>query len=71
MVEETVRQMIWYKLGKRIELDADGNKMLVYISDGFAWRYFDVLYKDKLEDLRYFRVVISTDRFNVYGMTAV
>ena len=52
MVEEIVRQMIWYKLGKRIELDADGNKMLVYISDGFAWRYFDVLYKDKSEDLR-------------------
>ena len=52
MVEETVRQMRWYTLGKRTELYADGNKMFVNISGGFAWRYFDVLYKDKSEDLR-------------------
>ena len=70
MVEETARQMTWHKLGKRTELDADGNKMLVHTSDGFAWRHFDALHKDKSEDPRQPRVAISTDGFNVYGMTA-
>ena len=34
MVEETARQMTCHKLGKRTELDADGNKMMVHTSDG-------------------------------------
>ena len=44
--------------------------MLVHTSDGFAWRHFDALHKDKSEDPRQPRVAISTDGFNVYGMTA-
>ena len=70
MVEETARQMTWHKLGKRTELDADGNKMLVHTSDGFAWRHFDALHKDKSEDPRQPRIAISTHGFNMYGMTA-
>ena len=70
MVEETAREMTWHKLGKRTKLDADGNNMLVHTSDGFSWRHFDALHKDKLEDPRQPRVAINTDGFNVYGMTA-
>ena len=60
MVEETARQMTWHKLGKRTELDADGNKMLVHTSDCFAWRHFDALHKDKSKDPRQPRVAINT-----------
>ena len=41
-----------------------------HTSDGFAWRHLDALHKDKSEDPRQPRVAISTDGFNVYGMTA-
>ena len=44
MVEETARQMTWHKTGKRTELDADGNLMIVHTSDGVAWKKFDELH---------------------------
>ena len=70
MVEETARQMTWHKTGKRTELDADGNLMIVHTSDGVAWKKFDELHGDKAADLRHPRVGISTDGFSVFGMTA-
>jgi hypothetical protein len=70
MVEETARQMTWHKLGKRTELDADGNQMLVHTSDAFAWKHFDAIHHDKAADPRHPRVAISTDGFNVFGMMA-
>ena len=45
MVKETARQMTWHKTGKRTELDADGNVMMVHTSDGEAWKRFDALHK--------------------------
>ncbi len=69
MVEETARQMTWHKLGKRTELDADGNKMMVHTSDGEAWKHFDGLHQDKAADPRNPRVCIATDGFNPFGMT--
>ena len=47
MVEETARQMTWHKLGKRTELDANGEPMLVHTSDGFAWKRFDAIHHAK------------------------
>ena len=47
MVEEMARQMTWHKTGKRTELDADGNVMMVHTSDGEAWKRFDALHKEK------------------------
>ena len=70
MVEETARQMTWHKTGKRTELDADGNLMIVHTSDGVAWKKFDELHADKAADPRHPRVGISTDGFSVFGMTA-
>lgn len=70
MVEETARQMTWHKTGKRTELDADGNLMIVHTSDGVAWKKFDELHGDKAADPRHPRVGISTDGFSVFGMTA-
>ena len=47
MVEEMARQMTWHKTGKRTELNADGNVMMVHTSDGEAWKRFDALHKEK------------------------
>ena len=47
MVEEMARQMTWHKTGKRTELDADGNVMMVHTSDDEAWKRFDALHKEK------------------------
>ena len=53
MVEETARQMTWHKMGKRTELDADENVMMVHTSDGEAWKRFDALHKEKMADPRH------------------
>ena len=70
MVKETARQMTWHKTGKRTELDADGNLMMVHTSDGVAWKKFDELHADKAADPRHPRVGNNTDGFSVFGMTA-
>ena len=70
MVEETARQMTWHKTGKRTELDADGNVMMVHTSDGEAWKRFDALHKEKKADPRHPRVAVSTDGFSVFGQMA-
>ena len=58
------------QIGQKIELDADGNQMLVHTSDTFAWKHFDAIHHDKAADPRHPRVAISTDGFNVFGLTA-
>ena len=45
--------MTWHKTGKRTELDADGNMMMVHTSDGVAWKRFDELHDDKAADPRH------------------
>ena len=70
MVDETAREMIWHKTGKRTQLDADGKLMMVHTSDGEAWKSFDALHDDKAADLRHPRVSISADGFSVFGLTA-
>ena len=70
MVEETARQMTWHKTGKRTELDADGNVMMVHTSDGEPWKHFDALHKEKTADPRHPRVTVSTDGFSVFGQMA-
>ena len=70
MIEETARQMTWHKTGKRTELDADWNLMMVHTSDGAAWKHFDALHDEKVADPRNPRVDISMDGFNVFGMMA-
>ena len=56
--------------GKRTELDADGNVMMVHTSDGEAWKRFDALHKEKMADPRHPRVAVSADGFNVFGQMA-
>ena len=62
MVEETARQMTWHKIGKRTELDADGNLMMVRTSGGEAWKRFDALHDDK--------AVIQKDSIEEYELLA-
>ena len=69
MVEETARQMTWHKMGKRTELDADGNVMMVHTSDGEVWKRFDALHHEKAADPRHPRVAIITVGFSVFGLT--
>ena len=70
MVEETARQMTWHKMGKRTELNAYGNVMMVHTSDGEAWKRFDALHKEKTADPRHPQVAVITDGFNVFGQMA-
>ena len=70
MVEGTARQMTWHKTGKRTELDADGNVMMVHTSDGEAWKRFDALHKEKMADPTHPRVAINTDGFSLFGQMA-
>jgi hypothetical protein len=65
MTEESVKQMTWHKNGKRY----NPNKM-VHASDGEAWKHFDVIHREKAEEARNARVVLATDGFNPYGMSA-
>ena len=70
MVKETARHMTWHKTGKRTQLDADGNLMMVHTSDGEGWKRFDASHAEKATDPRHPRVAIITDGFSVFGLTA-
>ena len=70
MVKEMARQMRWQKTGKRTELDADENVMMVHTSDGEVWKRFDALHKEKTADPRHPRVTVGTDGFSVFGQMA-
>jgi hypothetical protein len=57
--------MTWHKNGKRYNPDK-----MVHASDGEAWKHFDAIHREKAEEARNVRVVVTTDGFNPYGMSA-
>jgi hypothetical protein len=65
MTEESAKQMTWHKNGKRYNPDK-----MVHASDGEAWKHFDAIHREKAEEARNVRVVLATDGFNPYGMSA-
>jgi hypothetical protein len=65
MFEDSVKQITWHKHGHRYH----PNK-IVHLSDGEAWKAFDMEYKDFGSEARNVRVAITTDGFNPYGMGA-
>jgi hypothetical protein len=65
MTEESAKQMTWHKNGKRYNPDK-----MVHASDGEAWKHFDAIHREKVEEARNVRVALATDGFNPYGMSA-
>jgi hypothetical protein len=65
MTEESAKQMSWHKNRKRYKPDN-----MVHTSNGEAWKHFDVIHREKVEEARNVRVVLATDGFNPYGMSA-
>jgi hypothetical protein len=65
MIKESTKQMTWHKNGKRYNLDK-----MVYASDGEAWKHFDAIHREKVEEARNVCVALATDGFNPYGMRA-
>jgi hypothetical protein len=63
MTEESVKQMIWHKKGKRYNADK-----LVHPSDGEAWTCFDGIHREKADEARNVRVALATNGFNPYGL---
>jgi hypothetical protein len=43
---------------------------MVHASDGEAWKHFDAIHREKVEEARNVRVALATDGFNPYGMKA-
>jgi hypothetical protein len=68
MSEESAKQMMWHKKGKRYE-DENGRINMGYPSDGKTWKNFDKKYPDQASDARNVRIAIATDGFNPYGMS--
>jgi hypothetical protein len=64
MTEETAKQMMWHKNGKRYT-----NKM-VHPANGDAWRHFDNMNHEKALEAWNVRVALATDGFNPFGMMA-
>jgi hypothetical protein len=65
MTKESAKQMTWHKNGKRYNPDN-----MVLASDGEAWKHFDAIHHEKVEQARNVRVALATDGFNPYGMSA-
>jgi hypothetical protein len=55
--------MTWHKNGKRYNPDK-----MVHVSDGEAWKHFDVIHREKAEEARNIRVALSIYGFNPYGI---
>jgi hypothetical protein len=58
--------MTWHKNGKRYNPDK-----MVHASDGEAWKYFDAIHREEVEEACNVRVALATDGFNPYGMSPV
>jgi hypothetical protein len=43
---------------------------MVHASDGEAWKDFDAIHREKVEEARNVRAALATDGFNPYGMSA-
>jgi hypothetical protein len=65
MTKESAKQMTWHKNGKRYNPDN-----MVLASDGEAWKHFDAIHHEKVEQARNVHVALATDGFNPYGMSA-
>ena len=65
MTEESAKQMIWHKNGKRYSPEK-----MVHPADGEAWHHFDNIHRNKSGEARNVRVALATDGFNPYGMMA-
>jgi hypothetical protein len=65
MTEESAKQMTWHKNGKQYNPDK-----MVHASDGEAWKDFDAIHREKVEEARNVRAALATDGFNPYGMSA-
>jgi hypothetical protein len=65
MTKESTKHMTWHKNGKRYNLDK-----MVHASDGEAWKHFDAIYRENVEEARNVCVVLAIDGFNPYGMSA-
>jgi hypothetical protein len=63
MTEESTKQMTWHKNRKRYNPDK-----MVHTSDGEAWKHFDAIHREKVEEARNVRVALATDGFNPYGI---
>ena len=65
MTEESAKQMIWHKNGKRYSPEK-----MVHPADGEAWHHFDNIHRNKSGEARNVRVALATDGFNPYRMMA-
>jgi hypothetical protein len=56
MTEESVKQMTWHKKGKRYNPDK-----MVHTSDGEAWKHFDAIHREKVEEACNVHVALAID----------
>ena len=68
MNEETAKQMMWHKKGKRYK-DEHGRKKMGHPSDGKAWKNFDKKHPELAAEARNVRIAIALDGFNPFGMS--
>ena len=61
--------MTWHKKGKRF-VDEKGQMKMGHPSDGEVWKKFDEKYQQRVAEARNVRIVIATDGFNPYHMSA-
>jgi hypothetical protein len=54
MTEESMKQMVWHKNGKRYNPDK-----MVHTSDGEAWTHFDAIHHEKAKEARDVRVALA------------
>jgi hypothetical protein len=65
MTKESTKQMTWHKNGKPYNPDK-----MVHASDGEAWKHFDAIHREKVEEARNVCATLATDGFNPNGMSA-
>jgi hypothetical protein len=56
MTEESVKQMTWHKKGKRYNPDK-----MAHTSDGEAWKHFDAIHREKVEEACNVHVALAID----------
>jgi hypothetical protein len=59
MTEKSAKQMTWHKNDKRYNPDK-----MVHTSDGEAWKHFDVIHREKVEEAHYVHVALARHGFN-------
>jgi hypothetical protein len=64
MTEESAKHMTWHQNGNGYNPDK-----MVHATDGEAWKHFDAIHREKVEEARNVRVALATDGFNPYEMS--